>query len=180
MFEIKTDYEKVSEKLVAVGAGLQQRFENSTEDFEANSQVDFWNLNGKALIVVSHDDGDCGIYPFRGQDGEPIENDLAFIDLLAKQSLTETNGIEEIVFNGILSKDEFFKLKNAVRCDDGTVDEAELDRLVNWTLEKRTAIECLNLLLEGFMTISEWKNGEPIFGLPSDSVEFAELLEDIK
>ncbi len=81
---MQTDYEKVVEKLRAVGALLLDSFLNSTDELEPNCQVDFWNVQGKALIVVSFDNDDCGLYSFIGISGEPIENDLEFIKRLAQ------------------------------------------------------------------------------------------------
>ncbi len=82
----------------------------------------------------------------------------------------------EIIVNGVLSKDEFFKLARIVK-RDGAGDEADVEKLVLWAIKQRTGAECLNLLLEDFLTIDGWDGDEPQFGIPSDDEDFPELLD---
>ena len=89
----------------------------------------------------------------------------------------EIIGDDEIVFNGILSNDEIFKLQQAVK-RDGVIDEDEATKLVLWAIEIRTGAECLKMLLEEFVVVNGWQNnGEPRFGLPMDELEFLGSLE---
>ena len=81
-------------------------------------------------------------------------------------SKTKSDGIE---FSGMLTRDEFFKLFNAVR-RDSTVDEDELTKLVNWVVEKRSGAEVANLIVEGFLTVSGWDGDEPRLMPPPEIV----------
>lgn len=66
----------------------------------------------------------------------------------------------EIEFNGILSKDDFFKLIQAVR-RDGAIDEAEAEKLVNWAIERLTGAGLVNLMINGMLKVENWSDGNP-------------------
>ncbi len=50
--------------------------------------MDFWNVNDQGLIVMHHDDGRCGLYVLVGENNEPVENDLDFIEIFADEGAT--------------------------------------------------------------------------------------------
>ena len=80
----------------------------------------------------------------------------------------------EIEFNGMMTKEEFLKLGEAVR-RDGHINEAELQKLTNWVIEKRCGAACADLLFEGFLIFKGWDGDQPNF-LPVED-EFDEFLE---
>ena len=80
----------------------------------------------------------------------------------------------EIEFNGMMTKEEFLKLGEAVR-RDGQIDEVELQKLTDWVIEKRCGATCADLLLEGFLKVAGWDGKEPKL-LPAED-EFDEFLE---
>lgn len=84
--------EKIIEKLEAVGAIHHFSASDEDENFEREIEVEGWEVNGKGLVVVSFENGTCGLYLFVGKHGDPIENDLAFIEQLSKQPDHENAG----------------------------------------------------------------------------------------
>lgn len=79
---------------------------------------------------------------------------------------------EEIEFGGILSKAEFFKLMEATRKPDGKIDESDVEKLVNWAIEKRTGASCVDLLLNGFVKFSGFDSeGMPVFMPHDDEID---------
>lgn len=79
---------------------------------------------------------------------------------------------EEIEFGGMLTKEEFLKLAQATRRRDGQIDEATVEKLVNWVIEKRTGAECARMLIDGFLTFEGFgADDNPVFLLPEDVLE---------
>jgi hypothetical protein len=96
------DFEIITEALKENGAILLHELENENGEFEGIQQVDFYNLNGKGLIVCGYDDGTYGIYKLVGENGDSVEKDLEFIKLLAFTSPTtgsplSSRSVEELM-----------------------------------------------------------------------------------
>lgn len=86
---------------------------------------------------------------------------------------------DEIEFNELLTKNEFFQLIEAVR-RDGQIDESESEKLVNWAIEKRNGAMCVELLIGGFLTVQGWKDGNPILQLSDDSINGATNFDSLE
>ena len=80
------DYLQVQEKLFEVGATFHEVLRNFGDYEEHDLEARFYNVNGKGLIVCIYNDGKCGLYTLVGKDGEPVENDLAFIERFAVEN----------------------------------------------------------------------------------------------
>jgi hypothetical protein len=81
----KTDYQKVTEKLREVGADWLGSM--TTEDDNGNVYLDRWMIGEAYLIVVADQFGECGLYQFVGIHRDPVENDLEFIEKLARKNV---------------------------------------------------------------------------------------------
>lgn len=104
-----SNYDLVVKKLAEVGANFHESLNNADDNFEADLHLELWEVHGRGLIVAAHDDGRCGLYQFVGLDGDPVEEDLKFIERFAKYSK------------------DLQDLKNSLK--EATKDEREL---VNW------------------------------------------------
>lgn len=163
----KTNYDKIREKLFAVGATLEQEFDNSTDKFEASAHLEFWKVAGQPLLVVSSAEGDCGLYPFLGRDGDPVEMDLLFIDRLTSSLPPD----EEIVFDGLLTKEEFIALSQSIK-REGVIDEDEMNRLVRWASRIQGQAESVKMLIEGWMKIDGWHGDRPNIVPTDETLDF--------
>lgn len=81
---MKTDYQKITDKLNEIGAKLHDFTTNENDETEADMQIDFWNLSGTGLIVLGYLDGRCGLYTLVGKDGDSVDKDLEYIEDIAK------------------------------------------------------------------------------------------------
>lgn len=79
-----------------------------------------------------------------------------------------------INFNEMITKDEFFKLSQAIK-RDGEINETELEKLVNWVTEKRCGASCADLVIEGFLKVEGWDGNNPNFKPVED--DFDKFLE---
>lgn len=82
----------------------------------------------------------------------------------------------EIEFKGILSKDEFFKLIEAVR-RDGAIDEAEAEKLVNWAYGQLTGAGLVNLMINGLLKVESWTAGNPNVVPTEDALNFFGMMD---
>ena len=78
---------------------------------------------------------------------------------------------QEIVFNGLLTKDEFFSLIQSIK-RDGAIDEDESNRLVKWASGVLAQAELVKLLIEGFCTIDGWNGDAPNIVPTEESINF--------
>lgn len=78
--------------------------------------------------------------------------------------------MEAILFNGMLTKEEFFTLIDAAKKHNPNADEQEISKLVNWAIEKRVGAECVKLLIDGFLELRGWNGDEPQIAPPAELV----------
>jgi len=84
---------------------------------------------------------------------------------------------EKIEFNGMLTKEEFLKLAQATRKMDGQIDEQEVEKLVNWAIEKRAGASCVDLIVNGFLTVAGFDaDGNPNL-MPPDDEDFSTAIQ---
>ncbi len=82
--------------------------------------------------------------------------------------------MSNINFNEMITKDELFKLSQSIK-RDGEIDEAELEKLVDWVTDKRCGATCADLVIEGFLTVESWDGNDPHFKPVKD--DFDKFLE---
>lgn len=84
---MKSDYEKLTDKLNEVGAECCSVGFTEDANFENRFDVELWDVGGKALILLENEEtNECGLYLFVGNNGDLVENDLEFIEKLAKSA----------------------------------------------------------------------------------------------
>lgn len=86
---MKTDFDQVHEKLTDLGAELFDRMDNGTKVLPPTIRIHLYDVHNRGLVVCSYPgDGDSvGLYTFVGKDGDPVENDLEFIEQFVKERL---------------------------------------------------------------------------------------------
>lgn len=84
---MRKDSERIEDKLLEVGASLLNTSRIQGAENVQDMRFDFWEVNGKGLIVCNYEDGSCGLYGFVGEQGAPVENDLEFIEAYDSEPL---------------------------------------------------------------------------------------------
>lgn len=83
---METDYEKIAQKLRQLGGMCLEIFDNADAEFEADKTVELWNLHGEAILLMTYENEDYGLYHFVGDEGDPLEKDLQFLEKLARKN----------------------------------------------------------------------------------------------
>lgn len=90
------------------------------------------------------------------------------LDYLIEKSLAESIVIdpaERIEIDDLISKVEFIKLSQSLKCDED-LKEIEMERLFKWATEMRSGAAIVDLLIDGTITVVGWEEG----GTPALSV----------
>jgi hypothetical protein len=94
---------------------------------------------------------------------------LSVSDDVLEAEFLETPTKEKIVvgFDGLLSKEDFFKLLQAIK-RDGNINETEAEKLTKWATEALTQAGLVTLVMNGFLKVQGWdENGFPLL-VPTD------------
>ncbi|HQU82976.1 MAG TPA: hypothetical protein PKY59_07630 [Pyrinomonadaceae bacterium] len=72
--------------------------------------------------------------------------------------------IEDLEFNGLITKDEFLQVVKMVGND-----EEEVAKLVRWIVARRSEAEVVNLMFQGLFEFKGWDDDNPLL-VPIDAV----------